>query len=176
MPNPFPTIDPKHLIAYGKVRRTHGNQGEVILALVSPAFEVLEPQFLFLLIDEIPVPYRLASIRGGGEQFIIGFEGVDTLTDAETLVGLEAQIHQDELPEEHSNISLTFRNYQLQHVGGELIGRIVDIDSSTTNILILIERPNHSEVTIPLVEQWIASIDDHHRIITMDFPLELLDL
>lgn len=176
MPNPFPTIDPKQLVPHGKIRRTHGNQGEVSITLVSPVLEELDPEFLFLLIDEIPVPYRVAGIRGKGEQFIVGFEGIENLSDAEQLVGLQVQIHQGELSEDSGDFQITLRGYQLQHAQGAIIGRIADIDSSTANILILVERPNQSAVAIPLVEQWIVAIDRDNQIITMDFPLQLLDL
>lgn len=176
MPNSYPTIDPKQLVAYGKIRRTHGNQGEVSIALASPALEELDPEYLFLLIDEIPVPYKVSNIRGGGEQFIVGFEGVEDLSEAELLVGLQVQIYQDELPEDSNNLPITLNGYELRHLNGDTIGVIMDVDTSTINILILIERPDHTNSTIPLVEQWIEAIDNERRTITMDFPLELLDL
>lgn len=176
MPNPYPTIDPKQLMPYGKVRRTHGHQGEVSIALASPTLEETDPIFLFLLIDEIPVPYRVASIRGGGEQFIVGFEGVDTLSEAEQLVGLRVLIHQEELPEESKGHPTAINGYELCHSNGDTIGTIIDIDDGTANILILVERQNHTQITIPLVEEWITDIDDSNRVITMDFPLDLLDL
>lgn len=176
MANPYPTLDPKDLVAYGRVRRTHGNQGEISVSLASSAWEELEPEFLFLLIDEIPVPYRVENIRGGGEQFIVGLGGIDSLTDAETLVGRQIQIHRDELPEDSSDMHLTLEGFTLLSGNHEPIGTIVAIDATTANTLLLVTRGDDVEVTIPLVEEWITAIDAELHTITMDFPIELLNL
>lgn len=176
MPNPYPTINPKELLPYGVVRRTHGHQGEVSITLSAPTFDGVEPEFLFLLMDDIPVPYRVANIRGGGDQFIVGFEGMNNLSDAEPLVGWMVQIHQSELPEEHSEHPTMLSGYVVHHPEAGEIGAIVDVDTTTSNILILVERPDESEVTLPLVEQWMEAMDHEHRTIIMNFPLDLLDL
>lgn len=177
MSNPYPTLKASDLTLYGKVRRTHGYQGELLVTLASPSYEEILPEFLFPVIDEIPIPYRVEQVRGSIEQLILKLQELHNLCDAEPFVGCDLLILKEELPEEDESDSSKIIGYTLLHKRGEIIGEIVAIDNTTANILLLVElETNHKQVPIPLTSEWLISLDDPNKQLTLDFPKELLQL
>lgn len=177
MSNPYPTLKASDLTPYGKVRRTHGYQGELIVTLASPSYEEILPEFLFAVIDEIPIPYRVEQIRGSIEQLILKLQELHNLCDAKPFVGCDLLILKKELPEEDESDGSQIIGYTLLHKNREIIGEIVAIDNTTANILLLVElETNHKQIPIPLTSQWLISLDDQNKQLILDFPKELLQL
>lgn len=177
MLNPYPTIEGNDLTLYGKVRRTHGYQGELLVALSSPTYEEILPEFLFPVIDEIPIPYRVEQVRGSAEQLIIKLQELHNLCEAEPFVGCDLMILKEELPMGEAPDISKLIGYSLLHDNGEVIGEIVAIDSTTTNILLLVDlAKNNKQVPIPLTSEWLIELDEESRKLTLNFPMELLVL
>lgn len=177
MTNPYPTLLPQDFANYGKVRKTHGHQGELGISLDSEVLWELDPEFLFPIIDEIAIPFQVESIKGNSSQLIIKLQGIDDLSSAEKLVGCKLMILKRELPETIETNHLDLIGYTLTHVDGETIGSVISIDDTTLNTLLLVEQGDaNKSVTIPLVDEWIVHIDESEQTIMLDFPKELLDL
>lgn len=177
MSNPYPTLKASDLTPYGKVRRTHGYQGELLVTLASPSYGEILPEFLFAVIDEIPIPYRVEQIRGSIEQLILKLQELHNLCDAKPFVGCDLLILKEELPEEDESDGSKIIGYTLLHKNREIIGEIVAIDNTTANILLLVElETNHKQIPIPLTSQWLISLDDQNKQLILDFPKELLQL
>lgn len=175
----YPSIRASDLIPYGRIRKAHGYQGAVVITLESEYVYSLEPEFLFIAIDEIPVPFRVEDMRGSQDQWIVSFQGVQNLEKSEQLVGLQVFVHREEQPhEEHHHLPLSSHflcGFMLRHVNGMEVGHITHLDDSTANLLMTIQGDDH-KLLIPLVEEWVIGLDEHNRSITLDFPLELLEL
>lgn len=177
MTNPYPTLLPEDFAMYGVVRKTHGHQGELIVTLNSEALWEVDPECLFPVIDQIAIPYQVEGIRGNSSQLIIKLNGINNLSEAERLIGCHLMILKKELPESYEADILDLVGYSLIHATGEVIGQVLSIDNTTINTLILIKRENTGiNITIPLVEDWIIEINEKSHTITLDFPLELLEL
>lgn len=170
--NPYPTLTPEELHPYGTIRRTHGYEGEVVVGLSDSLLYSATPRFLFIVHDEIPVPYAVEGWRGNRDQLIVALSEVEDMDTAQTLVGNAVLIHESELPAKVTRAVAT----QLYHTNGTLIGNIVDIDTSTLNRLMTIERPDGTSLHIPYVEEWITDENEEQHTLTLNFPLELLSL
>lgn len=177
MLNPYPTLEASDLTPYGKVRRTHGYQGELLVALSSPTYEEILPEFLFPVIDEIPIPYRVEQIRGSAEQLIIKLQELHNLCDAEPFVGCTLMVLKEELTvDEEADISKLI-GYTLLHESGEVIGEIVAIESATVNTLLLVElAKNQKQIPIPLASEWLVDLNEQSQKLILNFPVELLNL
>lgn len=177
--NPFPSINPNDLLPFGVIRRTHGRQGDLTIALSREDLFHVDPQFLFLLIDEIPVPYEVIDIRGNKEQLIFSFEDIDDMDKAANFIGTKVLIHKDEIPNglEKFSSQPEIVGYLVVHETTGTVGTIEHLDNSTANFLLIIKKSDDgNEVMIPLVEEWITSIDSQNKILTLNFPEELLEL
>lgn len=176
----YPTLQASDLIPYGRIRKTHGYQGAVIIALDSEYVYELEPEFLFIAIDEIPVPFRVDDMRGSMDQWIVSLEGIQNLEHSDPLVGFQVYVHREER-HHNSNDSdqillyHTLVGFTLKHANGIDIGTVVYLDTSTANLLLTVDRPS-GEVYIPLVEEWVVGLDEKKQSITMNFPMQLLEL
>lgn len=147
------------------------------MALSSPTYEEILPEFLFPVIDEIPIPYRVEQIRGSAEQLIIKLQELHNLCDAEPFVGCTLMVLKEELTvDEEADISKLI-GYTLLHESGEVIGEIVAIDSATVNTLLLVElAKNQKQIPIPLASEWLVDLNEQSQKLILNFPVELLNL
>ena len=166
------------LIPYGSVRKTHGHRGEVVIDLAREELFDLDPKFLFVEIDGIPVPFQVESLRGDLSRLICCFTRVNGEEEANRLRGSRLLIPGDEKEETDDSESVpNVVGYTVRHPHIGTIGTVVDIDDTTTNILLLIQTADAGdEVMLPLVEEWITDIDEKKHIFTYDFPPSLLSL
>lgn len=56
-----------------------------------------------------------------------------------------------------------------------LLGKIVDVDEATINVLFVIEQENGEELLLPAHEEFIMGLDKAKKEITVDIPEGLLD-
>jgi 16S rRNA processing protein RimM len=167
------------LILVGVVARTHGNKGHVI---VNPHTDFMEERF------QVGARFEVRRIDGQRQVLvvtaarihqgrpIVGFEGVDTIGDAETYQGAELRIHADEqraLPAGHY--------YHHQLVGceavtaaGERIGRVVGVEGEMGQSRLIVAG-THRRHEIPLAED-ICTVDVAGRRIIVRPPEGLLEL
>lgn len=169
------------LIPYGTIRRSHGHQGAMTIELHSEELMDAEPQYLFIDIDGIPVPFHVEEMRGTREQLITAVERIDSSDAATLLRGRPVWIGADEAPQiEEGDVSIhLLLGYSVEHTSGCLIGVITEIEDSTANVLLVISderREDQNPLLIPYVEEWIQELDTTRRVLTLSCPAELLDL
>lgn len=175
--NPFPTINPQQLHPYGSIKRTHGHRGDLVISVLNEELFQLDPQFLFALVDGIPIPLEIEEMKGSKEQLIVTFSRIENMDEAEKWVGKELLIHEEEIPEDQE-LSETSRllGFHVLHPTLGSVGSIVHLDDSTSNLLLSVEHPDGKLLLIPLVDDWITDVNSDQREITLDFPPELLEL
>ncbi|MDO5017461.1 MAG: hypothetical protein Q4E10_03750 [Porphyromonas sp.] len=181
MSNRYPPLTPDQLTPYGTIRKTHGHQGEIVVGLVDDSYLDLDPVFLFLVRDEIPVPYRVLDIRGTADRLIISLDGITDLSSAEETVGHALLIALSELPQSETPLPRTLTNFgidrwELYHTDGAFIGQVVEVEESTSNRLLVVEQTDGTRVLIPFAEEWLTDIVPERHTLTLDFPLDLLEL
>jgi 16S rRNA processing protein RimM len=151
------------LVAIGRIVKPQGRKGEVAVAPLSDR------------------PDRFPSLRhvfvpaaGGGSRemtvaacwphkgrFVVKFEGIESIDDAETLRDLELRIGEEELEALPSG---SYYHHQLKGLrvvepGGAPIGEAVDILETGGAANVLVVRGAAGEVLIPLAEEFIREVD-----------------
>ena len=149
--------------------KSWGAAGEVVLSRPADSpqdLNVQEP--VFIEFDGLPVPFYFESLQEKGNRLIVKFEDVDTLAQAEELVGREVRFAAEEEEEEDTLIGLKVRDSRTRRI----IGEIVDFSDYGGNIVLTVETEDRGEVLLPLHEELIVNI--HGEVITLDIPEGLL--
>lgn len=177
-------IERNNLIEIGVVQKLHGLNGEMAASISDSVFDDVKrcPYFVFE-IDGIFVPFFISSYRFRSDSSILlKLDGVDSQESAQDFCGLtfyfdrkcftkkEAEEYDAVEEEEDSFIGYTI----IDKTAGTL-GKIIDIDDQTANVLFIIERDGE-EIMVPAADDLVVSIDDETKEIVMDLPLGLLNM
>ena len=167
-------------IEIGKFFKAHGLKGELNAQLdVDPDFALTDKPFVIEM-DGIPVPFYPDFIRTKGSGALVKLKGVETQEEASEFVNkkiyalradLADYFGDEDFEDEVSVIGFTVVDETL----GEL-GVIEDFDDSTVNELLIVARPDGSELYIPFSEDFLTEVDEENRVLRMDLPEGLVDL
>lgn len=170
---------PDDWILVGRIARTHGIRGHVI---VNPETDVPEERFVEGRVLRLEAPGRsepitIASVRFHQGRPIIGFSGVDTMDDAEAILGAELRVPEAELPPlppgtyyRHDLVGCEVKDTQ-----GQPIGRVTSVDGPLAQSRLVIAG-SRGEVMVPMVGGICVSVDPEAKVIVVDPPAGLLDL
>jgi 16S rRNA processing protein RimM len=166
------------MAAVGRIARAHGIRGQVI---VNPETDFPEERFrpgAELFVERAGVVERLIVVtaRFHRERPVIGVEGVETMTDAERLAGLELRVQVDRLaalpPETFYRHDLI--GCRVETAGGELVGTVRDVEGAMAGSRLVVDAPE-GEVLIPLVAPICTLVDPRAKRIVIDPPPGLID-
>jgi len=156
-------ILPNEIIQIGTLTRTHGKAGEVQCRTLNEYWDESEAEFIVLILDQIPVPFRVVDWRGKGADLLFTLKGIDTEPKALRLIGSEVYMLRQDVAAEGDGGILSWTDL----IGYTLNGcTITDIDNSTANVLAALSDGR----LIPLHEDLIASIDHNQHTIVMNLP------
>ena len=145
-----------NLVPIGYIRKLHGTTGDVQCQVDNDLFFEADPDFVFLELDAINVPFRVLDWRSKGNDVLLQLKGVDTEQAANRLVGAQAFI---EYEAEEGASSLTWQDLTglrvIDEDQGEL-GRIERVDETTANTLLFLDNGR----ILPIHEDFIIAIDD----------------
>lgn len=174
------------LIPVATVNKTHGIHGELSVT-VDPDVMLEKGSCLITPVDGIAVPFFVSSIRHrNADTYLIKIEGVESDEKASEFAGATFYADPSVVTEEadgDDDFDDTEGFYASMIIGSELtdtdgtpVGEVVDIDDSTPNVLMIVERPDGSSVMIPLAADLITEFNPDRRSIVMDIPAGLLDM
>lgn len=163
----------------GRVARAHGIRGQVI---VDSETDFPEERFrpgaeLFVHRGGVTEPLTLTTVRFQRGRPILGFDGIDTMSDAEALAGLELRVPAEWLAALPAD---TFYRHDLigcrvETRTGETVGIVRDVEGSPgVNRLVLVDESGR-EVLIPLAKEICTVIDPVAKRIVIDPPPGLLE-
>lgn len=170
------------LIEIGKFRKIHGLKGELNATF---EFEELIEDYidgdnpLVVDIDGIYVPFYAETLRPkGATSFLVKLDGLDSGEEAQAMVNKEIYALRDKITPEGEELLLQDELVGFRVVDTEFgeIGVIEDIDDSTANELILVKTPSDEIIYIPLADDFIQSVDEEERVVTVAIPEALLNL
>lgn len=177
-------IDKKDLIAIGKFQKTHALKGELNVILNIEEDYLQSGNALVVEMDGLFVPFFATGIRPkGNTSFLVKLEGIDSETEAKKFVNKDIyairsqlapflEMEEDELRDEDH-----LSGYEIiDEISGDKIGIIMSVDSSTQNLLFIVEDENGKELLIPAVDDLISEIDDENKKIIMSLPEGLADI
>jgi 16S rRNA processing protein RimM len=158
---------------------TRGNRGEVAAVCPGRHPERLEGLEAVLLKAEGEEPERreLARAWHHRNRLILHFSGVDSIDAAETLVGCEVFLPEEELPELPEGHFYTFRllGAEVSDGSGRRLGQVVDTEESPAQDLLVVETPDGRRVLVPMTASIVTEIDPEGGRIVVDPPAGLLE-
>lgn len=179
-------ITAESVCAVGRVVKTHGIHGEVVLATDSDLItDVVAPGTCLIFdIDGIFTPFFVKTTRPrGAESLLITFDGYKSQEEAAFFCGRDAYMDADKVPQVSGELDEDADGfYAAQLIGftaidgdnGNVIGKIIDIDDQTLNVLFVVERPDGDTALIPVADEFITEISVNEKKITFDLPEGLL--
>lgn len=166
-------------LVVGRIGRAHGIKGEVTVEVRTDEPELrLGPGAVLATDPASAGPLTIETGRVHSGRLLLRFEGVKDRTAAEALRNtlLIAEVDPEELPEDPEE----FYDHQLMDldvvtVDGTEIGRISEISHLPYQDLLVVKRPDGSEVMIPFVEEIVPEIDLEEQRAVINPPPGLLD-
>jgi 16S rRNA processing protein RimM len=173
-------------LTVARILRPQGRRGEVAAEILTDfpgRFAKMESAYLW---DGRSAP-RAVNVRGcwisqsRGGQAIFHFEGSDSISDAEKLVGLEVQVPLSErMPLPGGSYYVTdLIGCQVRDAEGRAVGRVRDVQSTGENTagtpLLVIDAPE-GELLIPLAQEICVRVDVNTRSIEVRLPEGLREL
>jgi 16S rRNA processing protein RimM len=167
------------MVLVGRIARTHGHRGQVI---VNPETDFPERRFapgavLHTRRDGVDGTITITASRMHQGRPVVAVQGVDTMTEAEGLAGLELRI-----PESSLEPLPAGAYYHHQLVGcevvtvrGRVLGSVRAVEGGAGTARLVIGE-GRGEVQIPLVDALCVTIDVAARRIVVDPPEGLVDL
>ncbi|WP_329311842.1 ribosome maturation factor RimM [Streptomyces sp. NBC_01262] len=166
-------------LVVGRIGRAHGIKGEVTVEVRTDEPEQrLGPGAVLATEPASAGPLTIETGRVHSGRLLLRFEGVKDRTGAEALRNtlLIAEVDPTELPEDPEE----FYDHQLMDldvvtVDGTAVGRISEISHLPYQDLLVVKRPDGSEVMIPFVEEIVPEIDLEEQRAVINPPPGLLD-
>ncbi len=172
-------MKPSELIGIGKIVKTHGIHGELIIeAIDSEIFENIEGP-VFIIIDGLPVPFFIKNASPTtSTRFRVSLKWIDSETKAKALINTpifapsgslsisESQFNQS------PNLLIGFNVSDL-HYG--LLGPVTGILYQNNNPLLAIQHPK-AEILVPLHPDLVLNLNYRKKTMEIDAPQGLLNL
>ena len=172
-------------LVVGLITSCHGISGQVKVKSLSDFEErFLKPGKRWLQKeDETPLEIELTSgfKQPGKETFIIKFEGISTRNHAEQLRKSKILVKTYELPkltkdEFHLIELLNLQVKTLENEELKIIGKVINLENETNNLLVIELFKNQKKVLIPFVKEIVPLIDKEKNFILIKPPKGLLEL
>lgn len=166
-------------LVVGRIGRAHGIKGEVSVDVRTDEPELrLAPGAVLATDPASAGPLTIETGRVHSGRLMVRFAGVKDRTGAEALrnILLIAEIDPEERPEDPEE----FYDHQLIDldvvtVDGTEVGRITEISHLPFHDLLVVERPDGTEVMVPFVGEIVPEIDLEQQRAVIDPPPGLLD-
>ena len=170
----------------GRVIRPHGNRGHVVVA---PETDFGAERFAVGAQahtrrgDRMEV-LTVAASREHAGRWIVGFEGVCSINDAETLRGCDLRIPADDLHvlADGSYYLHDLAGCQVRTVAGEWVGVVARVDLlAGLSMLVVVQpgeddHPKRDEVLVPFSDAILRRVDIGEKVIEIDPPEGLVEL
>ncbi|MGH9667573.1 MAG: ribosome maturation factor RimM [Bryobacteraceae bacterium] len=167
-----------HWVAVARLTRTRGSRGElsgIPLATHVERFQSLGRVHLG------GRPYDVESVWQHGERFIFKFRGIDSISDAEKLAGLDVCVRREErapLPEGEYYFSDLIGCRVLDWRSGNRLGTVRSVEEFGGPPLLAVrpEGKEEDDMLIPFAAAICRHIDTAAQEIRVDLPEGLKDL
>ena len=168
------------LVTVGRIVRPHGIRGQVVVA---PETDFGAARFAIGSVLRIRVgddarDLTVDASREYDGRWVVGFAGVTTMNEAETLRNAELRV-----PPEGLHALERDRYYVHDLVDcevvtetGESIGRVTRVELATGTPLLVVDASKRGEVLVPLADTICRRIDVVEKRIEIDPPDGLIDL
>ncbi len=154
-------------IEIGGIARAHGIQGEVVVFTHDPDSETLGDVATCFIGG---VERKIVKARNTHKGWLIGFAGVATRNEAELLKGKPVEVLRTQLELEEDDILLSdMIGCTVQRPDGSSWGTIAEIETGAFQDLLVI-HDGEVERLLPLVDEFVTSVDLEAKIVHIDPP------
>ncbi len=171
-------IKQEDVVKIGQFNKPHGIKGELSFTFTNDAFDENEHSFLICEIDGIFVPFFLEEYRfKTNTTALVKLKGVDSVEKARNFTNKDVFFAKNHMQEIASSEAVTwdyFIGFTMYDSLLGKIGEIVAIDESTINILFIVNGETNEHL-IPVVEEWILSVDSENKILEVELPDGLIE-
>jgi len=166
-------------VTVGRVLRPHGVRGEVVVEVLSDVPDRFDPGSRMLGIREgrPPVPLQVAAGRVHKNGAVVRFAGCEDRDRAEELRDLWLEVPRSEVPAAEPG---TYYQYELVgclcRVGGEELGRVVEVVEDGGGLLLIIEGGEGGRrIPVPFVREFLREVDVAEARIELELPPGLVE-
>lgn len=170
------------LVEIGLIGKPHGISGElnVRLTIDTPSFADFFDQgkcFVFVHIDNLPVPMHVEAWRTKGpEGLLLQLKRINTREKALELQGCPLLIDSCYLNDIVQFTPEHFIGFTLYNQAGQLVGKVIEVNDTTANILFSVETPSLKVLLIPIADDLVQSVDALSKEIYVSIPEGLMEL
>ena len=178
-------INKNKWLTVGLITSCHGINGQVKVKSLSDFEErFLKPGMRWLQ-KENESPSKIELISGfkqpGKETFIVKLQGINTRNQAEQLKKFKILVKTDKLPklkkdEFHLLELINLEVKTLENNKLKTIGKVINLENETNNLLVIELFENRKEVFIPFVKEIVTSVDIKNNFLIINPPNGLLEL
>lgn len=169
-------------VKIGEVSKTHGLQGCVIVSTDSDLLEQYADEPVFLQLDGAPVPFFIAedglTVRNH-TSYIVKFDYVDSVVQAERLLGCEVLLEKALLDEEEADEPdydiYALIDFEVSDLVSGETGKVVDVADYSGNVVLTLFILG-KEILLPLSENFVCGVDFEHKQLQVQISPELAEL
>ncbi len=166
----------ENYIYAGKILKTHGYQGELVVVLEDFAKETFKKKGpVFVEIDGICVPFFIEYLEESGNRFILKLDDINTDYDAEEYPGLKLFV----VDKNNKSSSKPFGmneliGFRFEDTCSGLKGKVKEIVEIPGNPLLKIET-GKQEFLVPFNNKLVIRMNSKENLLVMKLPEGLLD-
>lgn len=170
------------MVTVGRVVRPHGNKGQVVVASETDFGEerFAAGSTLFLAREGRVVAMTVTASRPHDGRWVVGFDGVGSIDEAETLRGHDLRIPVEEMKPlgpgayyTHDLVGCVVRTMDGGRIG--VVAR-VDLGVGIPMLVVGAGDDGVDEVLVPFTDAIVRRVAPAERLIDIDPPAGLLDL
>lgn len=169
----------EEMAVVGRVARAHGIRGQVIVNPETdfPAERFRDGAELFIRRAEHVEPVVITSVRFHRDRPIVGLRGIDDMSAAIALAGLELRVPVDRLSPLPAGV---FYRHDLvgcrvETASGREIGVVSEVEGTAGGSRLVVETDG-GEILVPLAAAICSTVDTAGRRIVIEPPDGLLEL
>lgn len=158
-------------LAIGKLRRTHGVRGELVMDVLTEfpgRFKVGSE----VLVGGQHKPYVVSSYRPTGSGALIAFEGLDDCDKAAILRNQVIYGRLEDAPAlaEGEYYQHEILGMQVVDEAGKVLGPVTEIIETGANDVYVVQDESGREILLPAIKPVILQIDQDRKVITVRPP------
>jgi len=163
-----------NLLYVGFIKKTHGFKGAVKIIIENTEISFIETEPLMLEINKKPVPFFIEDISRKDTEWLVKFEDIQTVEEAEEIVGLSIFIESDEDNADQfwSNNTVGFKIID-EHLGP--IGIVIEHLERPGQDLLEVEY-NGKNFYLPFAHGIITGHDSEKQILYSNIPDGLIEI
>jgi len=147
-------------LAVGRLRRSHGLAGEMLMDVLTGFPERIQPGKI-VFVGETHEPIAIVGVRGHNRELIIHLAGLETPEDTGRFRNATVYVKSTELPKlpEGEYYHHQLLGSKVVDEAGQELGSLTDILETGANDVYLVKTPDGKELLLPAVVEVILEVN-----------------